>query len=320
MDVARLRRRLNKPYYLFRPAQIVRRLTSALPDPAEPGALSRITLPWDLPLLVHPDEQIGRCILRRGLFDLTVSETILRLTDPGDVAVDVGANLGYVTSLLARAVGPTGRVVAFEPHPEIFELLTTNVDSWAAYPDAATVELHRLALSACAGEADLALPEAFRRNMGSAGLVGDRGPSADSLERVQVRRMDEIVTADRIGLLKIDVEGHELGVLQGADSLLSDQRIRDIVFEDFRAPPTDTTRFLEGFGYTLFSLDQSLFGLVVGSAGTESAVRSMDDPSYLATADPERAQLRLSRRGWTALRSGARRRATPATRLAGRQS
>lgn len=307
VDVARLRWHFNKPYYLFRPSQILRRLVSPFSRGLQPGGMSRIWLPWGLPLLVHPQEQIGRCIVRRGLFDLTVSESAFRLTDPGDLAVDVGANIGYMTSLLARAVGPTGRVVAFEPHPDIFRLLSSNVGSWAAERDVGTVELHQVALSARAGEAHLALPKAFRRNMGSAGLAGNGGPSADRLEPVHVQRMDDILRAERIGVLKVDVEGHELGVFQGAVSLLQEHRIRDIIFEDFGEPPTDAIRFLEGFGYTVFSLDQSLFGLVLGPAGAASALRSMDDPSYLATTDPERLQSRLRRPGWDVLRTGRRR-------------
>lgn len=307
MDVTRLKWHFNKPYYLFRPSQILRRLVSPFSPRLGPGGMSRIRLPWGLPLLVHPQEQIGRCIVRRGLFDLTVSESAFRLTDPGDLAVDVGANIGYMTSLLARAVGPTGRVMAFEPHPDIFRLLSSNVGSWSAENDVGTVELHQVALSARGGEAHLALPKAFRRNMGSAGLAENGGPSADRLEPVQVQRMEHFVAAERIGVLKVDVEGHELGVFKGADSLLRDHRIRDIIFEDFGQPPTNTMRFLEGFGYTVFSLDQSLFGLVLGAAGAGSALRSMDDPSYLATTDPERVRSRLRRPGWAVLRSGKHR-------------
>ncbi len=47
-----------------------------------------------------------------------MSEVLARLIDPGDTVVDAGANVGYMTVLAAAAAGPTGRVVAFEPHPE----------------------------------------------------------------------------------------------------------------------------------------------------------------------------------------------------------
>lgn len=302
MDLGRLGWRLNKPYYLYRPRQVVRRLIPALRGAPQPGGLSRLTLPWGLPLLVHPDEQIGVCIARRGVFDLTVSETIYRLVDPGELAVDVGANIGYMTSLMAWAVGSSGRVLAFEPHPEIFELLSTNAASWVGLAGVGAVELQRVALSARSGEANLALPKAFPRNMGSAGIAGAGGPAADRLEPVHVSRLDEIVLGERIGLLKVDVEGHELGVFEGADALLREHLIRDVVFEEFKPPPTATIRFLEGRGYTVFSLDQAPLGLVIGPATARSARRSRDDPSYLATADPDRAQARIRRRGWQVLR------------------
>src|SRR5664280_1535030 len=82
--------RLAQPYYLLRPSHLVRRV--AMLGRAEPKAIVR--LPWGLDIAVDPGEDIGRLIVTNGLFDLTVSEAIARLLQPGETGVDVGANIG----------------------------------------------------------------------------------------------------------------------------------------------------------------------------------------------------------------------------------
>ncbi len=100
---------------------------------------------------VHESDAIGYSILVGRVFDPCVTETIHRLIEPGDVIIDVGANVGYLTSLAAVRAGRAGRVIAVEPHPTVFELLRANVESWRGKPGLAPVELHQLALSDHAG-------------------------------------------------------------------------------------------------------------------------------------------------------------------------
>lgn len=111
--------------------------------------------------------------------------------------------------------------------------------------------------------------------------------------------------------MKIDVEGHERAVLEGAERALADRRIRDVVFEDFDDPPTAVAQLLQGHGYEIFSLDHSLLRPLAGPPTRRAGGLSGADPSYLATADPRRALDRLSRRGWAVLGVG------PAARLTG---
>lgn len=106
-------------------------------------------------------------------------------------------------------------------------------------------------------------------------------------------------------MMKIDVEGHERAVLEGAERALADRRIRDIVFEDFDDPPTAVAQLLQGHGYEVFSPDHSLLRPLAGPATRRAASLSGADPSYLATTDPRRALDRLSRRGWAVLGVGS---------------
>jgi FkbM family methyltransferase len=279
--------------------------TPATTAPANAPAIAfaEVVLPWGDTLRFLRHEQTGLGILRRGLFDLTVSEGLYRLADSGELVVDVGGNVGHMTSVLSRRVGRGGTVLTFEPHPVIHEYLVANVRGWAARADAPEVVLHRTALSNFHGTSELVMSTGFDWNQGTATL--EKHAEGDvRAERVDVRRLDDVLGNRHVGVMKIDVEGHERAVLEGAERALADRRIRDVVFEDFDDPPTAVARLLQDHGYEVFSLDHSLLRPVVGPATRRAARLSGADPSYLATADPRRAIERLSRRGWAVLGVG----------------
>src|SRR5579863_10360378 len=116
---------LQRPEYIFRPSQIVRRLRWGFRAASE--RYSTVRLPWGLPIRVERTETLGESIGRLGVYQLPVCESILRLVDPDEAAIDAGANIGLMTSIIAVAVGPNGRVISFEPHPQIFGELSLNV-------------------------------------------------------------------------------------------------------------------------------------------------------------------------------------------------
>lgn len=293
---------LNKPHYVFRPSQLARRIARSSRRDRDAREFEEARLPWGATIAVRPEDEIGSLILRLGVFDLCVSEAIWRLLDPGATAVDAGANIGHMTSVMATRVGARGAVFAFEPHPVTFGELSSNVARWRADPRTGDIRLHELALSDRGGTARLGAPADFDSNRGSVGLLGesDAGARAGSVHEVALARLDEVVDA-QVGVLKIDVEGHELEVLRGAGRLLSAGRVRDVLFEEWDTPPTPVTTFLENEGYALFSMDQALLGPSIGPAGARSGRRGHQAPSYLATRDPARALSRLRRRGWAVL-------------------
>lgn len=284
----------SKPQYALHPLRAMRRLTS---KPPVGGGLKVARLPWRVDLIVSESDAIGYSILVGRVFDPCVTETIHRLIDPGDFVVDVGANVGYLTSLAAVRAGPRGRVVAVEPHPTVFELLSSNAEAWRADRRLAPVELQRLALSDRAGDGRLFAGPTFDQNMGLATLASDAADGPDS-EQVELRRLDEVVPGARIGVLKIDVEGHEPEVLRGAGSLLEGRLVRDVIFEDHEPYPSKATETVERAGYHLVSLTNDLGGLRLQPPGERGDEPAWPGPSYLATADPARSIPRLERRGW----------------------
>ena len=144
------------------------------------------------------------------------------LVKPGDRVVDAGANIGYVTAMLARWVGSAGQVFSFEPVPETYDFLRHNMASLRL----AQVKLFNCALSATDGEAVMSVPryEAGYENPYEAKIVGgaDAAPEDGRRVAVKMRRLDSALSNEResLSFLKIDVEGHELDLLRGADALI----------------------------------------------------------------------------------------------------
>lgn len=134
----------------------------------------------------------------------------------GDDVIDVGANIGYWTTAMAGAVGPSGRVFAFEPLAGTYRLLQKNV--LANYLH--NVALFNVALSDRDGEALLA---ADRSQTHQSHLVANAGPATEAVPVMlsTLDRFEPQLRLDRLSFLKIDVEGHEVAVLRGAKKLLS---------------------------------------------------------------------------------------------------
>jgi FkbM family methyltransferase len=283
-------RGLIKPEYLLKPGNILARLKYG-----RGGTLPAV---MQVPLMgrafrIRPHEVIGQQILRFGLFDLVVSECLLRLAAPGDRAYDVGANIGYTALVLARAVGPGGSVVAFEPHPEIFADLEANVGG-------TVVEAVPAAVSAAPGAATLHIPVEFGFNRGVATIE----PTASETAAIEVRTvtLDEQVGPDEsIGVLKIDVEGHELAVLQGASQLLAERRIRHIVFEDHQPADSAVIAHLQDAGYAVWRIAKRFWGPVMVPTDRVIAHSNWESPCFLATSAADLARERLAPRGWRAL-------------------
>jgi len=296
----------SKPEYLFQPRVAVRQLGRLLLRRPAPEA-AVIELPWGVPISVQPRQAIGGCLYRSSIYDLIVTEAVSRLVAEADACVDCGANIGYVTSLMAVRAGKEGGVHAFEAHPGIFQQLAGNAARWAGVCDI---------LLTCCGVSDsdqsarLWLPDEFAVDRGGSSLEAQGfggAPPRKSIE-IKARRLDDILPAPvRIGVMKIDVEGHEAAVFRGMAGMLGGKRIRDIVFEEWKPHPAETHELLREHRFTIFSLGQRLTGPLLLPADAAPGRRSYDPINYLATLDPHRAVDLFRGRGWTCLSRSVRR-------------
>ncbi len=202
-------------------------------------------------------DYVGRSAYYLGDLDPKVSWIIKRVVNPGDVALDIGANIGLVTLLLARCVGTSGCVHAFEPNPAVASMLQDSIDD----NQLAQVTLHRCGLGGESGRFSLSVP---KDNAGAASFV--RAMSGSVTVEVPVRTLDSIVTGhhlERIDFIKMDVEGAEANVLRGGLDMLASIRPRSILFE-INEPGVDhedseVIELLREVGYRFFSIPRSLF-------------------------------------------------------------
>lgn len=289
--------------YLFRPSQIARRIAYGL------GVTKNRTCaktPWGLPIHFAPDELHGRAMLTLGLSDLRTNEIISRLLRPGDIAIDIGANIGIMTSLMARRAGPTGAVYAFEPHPDTRRRLEANIDSWAATClPVAPVTVIPSAVSDQSGSSTLVEPEQFSRNSGIATLqqVGSsKGNEQTSRIDVSTIKFDEWAeNLHDIRLVKIDVEGHEDSVLKGMQRCLADKRVYAFVFEEMRPLPSPATETLKEHGYSCYMIDRTFWKpLLISVEGGPNKIHG-EATNILAIRD-ERNIKELEKLTWSCLK------------------
>ncbi|MFE1601968.1 FkbM family methyltransferase [Methylobacterium sp. ID0610] len=140
---------------------------------------------------------------------------------PGFNILDIGANVGFFTNMFARLTGLSGSVHAFEPVGESYRKLVASIraNGWEQ-----NVQTYQLALADRSGTMDIAYAERSL-NMGGAHLASEGEPkTGERRERVQIARLDEVVPLGRYDFIKIDVEGAEWLVLQGAGSILQTYR------------------------------------------------------------------------------------------------
>lgn len=285
------------PPYLFQPAQIANRIWREL---AWRSSLwETVRLPWGLEIGVNPREAIGRNISTRGLYDLAVTETLWRLICPGELAVDVGANIGYTASLLAIRAGPAGLVHCFEPHPEIFSRLRENVSRWQRVSDCGSFVLHEVALGEGPGTCFLETNDSFHQNCGTARIVSGEPRGEQARIQVVADSLDAVLSQEQnIGVMKMDTEGSELKILKGMKRTLQRRRVRDIIYEETSGFPAPTHELLQSSGYTVMGLQAGICGVRCLPGRAPAILAGGDPPSYLATMDPARALHLLQRKGW----------------------
>jgi FkbM family methyltransferase len=163
------------------------------------------------------DHAIGLNILR-GQYERDEVAFARSLLRPGDVAIDVGAHIGFFTMQMAAAVGPSGRVYGFEPFEANADLLERSIVE-NQFDD--RVVLRRAAAGATSGTATLTFPVETLNSGGAYLLREGTAPLAGNLKReVAVIALDQIDIRRPVRFIKMDVEGAEPQVIRGAERIL----------------------------------------------------------------------------------------------------
>jgi len=237
-------------------------LVKAIFDLATPGA-ERWVQVHGLPLLTNiHDGGIGATLYLQGGYAAGRVDLIRRLVGAGDIAIDVGANIGYFTVQLADLAGSEGRVYAFEPDPRNFRLLMRTVERnrWSH------VTAYQQAVSNQSGEMDLYLTRSWASNT----LRPQRRIPAT---RVEVVSLDEALPEiEDVRFVKIDVDGSEARVIEGMAGMIR-RSPRLVVLAEYEPgnlrryldSPTDLVDIAEANGLKLSAIASTDTGPLPGA-------------------------------------------------------
>jgi FkbM family methyltransferase len=213
------------------------------------------------------DMYIGRGLACYGEYNAAEAAFLKRLIKPGDHVVEVGANIGAHTIGLAKAVGPHGKVYAFEPQRVCFALLQAQVALNQAY----NVFAYNQALSRSPESLWMpAVDYTQTENFGGVALMREGGSDA---EAAAVTTLDERLNGVPCALIKIDVEGMEEDVIRGGLNLIRTHRPLLYVENDQIAKSQSLIACIQELGYRLwwhipklyspqnfFNMSENIFG------------------------------------------------------------
>ena len=193
---------------------------------------------------------------RKNNYDKFEVECLKQIIKKGDIVVDLGANIGYYTLILAQLVGKSGHVYAFEPEPSNFEILSKNVKE----NKHEHVTLVQKAISDKNSKIKLYVS---KRNLASHRIF-DAEDKRKSIE-VDVTTLDEYFQKFEkpVNFIKMDVEGAEGATILGASKIIEDSKNLVIMMEyfpkwikKFGDIPEEILRSLVEKKFKLFNINQ----------------------------------------------------------------
>ena len=187
------------------------------------------------------DEFVGRSFKHYGEYSVEECIVIERILKPGNTVVEVGSNIGAHTIVIAKAVGPTGKVIAFEPQPQTAQLLRMNivdngVSDWVEVREQCAGDVARRAYIP-------KLEDLGHKNFGRVEIADDG--SVGNTDVITIDSLD--LKACR--LIKIDAEGSELDALRGAIKTINKFRPFIYVENDREQKSEALIAFLIGLNY-----------------------------------------------------------------------
>jgi FkbM family methyltransferase len=204
-------------------------------------------------LSVDLADWLGRIVFATGEYEPPVTALMKALLRPGATVVDAGANIGYFTLLASRLVGKTGHVLAFEPNPSVYQRLLGNLQRNAVTNVTAVNE----ALSRTAGV--LPFYEGPSQHTGISSLRPLE--QASVVRQVRCRRLVDVVPAGPpVALVKIDVEGAELDVIDGMTEIIERDspdivvEVTDAYLREMSASAVELRDRLTRFGYRGYAI------------------------------------------------------------------
>lgn len=224
---------------------------------------------------IIPNRRISDVItlfMFNGKYESATTGIFQKLLVPGDVVIDIGANIGYFSLLAGSIVGVTGRVLSFEPETNNMEALCRNISLNGfknIYPA-------RFAISDYSGISE------FHVSINDPAHSLIKTGVHSSTVPVMVNTLDRLVLEDNIKLIKTDTEGNELAVLRGAESVIRKSEDISLIIEVNTAITSakellDYVRFL---GMEVFYIINDYNDTVVFCEGLDHLEKESNNPSF----------------------------------------
>ncbi|HEY8085289.1 MAG TPA: FkbM family methyltransferase [Methylophilaceae bacterium] len=190
------------------------------------------------------DIYVGGAIEKYGEYSALEMHTLKQLCSPGDIVIEIGANIGTHTVSLARHVGNQGRILAIEPQRLVFQTLCANV----ALNSLQNVDCYWAAVGDKEGAITVPEPDPnLQTNLGGISLV-----NAQQGVQVECLTLNRFMDLPRVKMIKIDVEGMETEVITGGLQLL--QKFKPFLYvENDRLDRSETLmKLISGLGYRMY--------------------------------------------------------------------
>lgn len=171
---------------------------------------------------INPIEYVGGEVYKEKKYEEELTNYLKDNLQVGDVVVEIGGHIGLHSLVIREKIGEEGKLSVFEPEPENREILEKNLE----LNGFTGVEVNEHAISNQKGEADFHLDD---KNTGAASLKSGHGKEKITVPLITLEEYLNNSSIEKIDLVKIDVEGAELDVLEGMD--LENKRYSKILIE-----------------------------------------------------------------------------------------
>ena len=213
---------------------------------------------------------LGLSVSHYGTYEELEAKIMEEKIETGNIVVDIGANIGLHTLNMARIVGNTGQVFAFEPDPSNFEILKKNVK----INNYKNIILEQKAVGDKHGRATL-----YQSDNPINHRIFPQIERATNQVQVELTNLDNYFDSDmidKINFIKIDVEGMEFGVLKGMKNILKNNKKIKILFEfvpkdtiEAGFIPIELLDYLTSNGFKLYCMDEKTKKLLYVSNNEE---------------------------------------------------
>ena len=213
---------------------------------------------------------LGLSVSHYGTYEELEAKIMEEKIETGNIVVDIGANIGLHTLNMARIVGNTGQVFAFEPDPSNFEILKKNVK----INNYKNIILEQKAVGDKHGKATL-----YQSDNPINHRIFPQTERATNQVQVELTNLDNYFDSDmidKINFIKIDVEGMEFGVLKGMKNILKNNKKIKTLFEfvpkdtiEAGFIPIELLDYLTSNGFKLYCMDEKTKKLLYVSNNEE---------------------------------------------------